>query len=114
MIEPVSSGRLCEEALRSFDRLCEAERRDIDQVGPTPRQRARRQLLETRARAGEWLVPPVLAETVVGLIAAADRIDDPVAAMAWADHFPIAILALLERRGLARRLADGDPLLVAP
>ena len=45
------------------------------------------------------------------LIAAADRIDDPLLAMAWADHLPVAVLALLERRGLARRLADGDPLL---
>ena len=26
---------------------------------------------------------------------------DPAVAMAWADHFPIAVLALLERRGLA-------------
>lgn len=111
MNEPVSSGTLCEDALRAFDRLCELERSSHGQIDLTPRQRSRRHLLEARAHASEWLVPPVLAETAGELIAAADRIDDPLFAMAWADHLPIAVLALLERRSLARRMADGDPLL---
>ena len=113
MMEPVSSGRLCEDALRAFDRLCALERTGSGQDGPTPRQRSRRQLLEARAGASEWLVPPALAGTVQGLVATADGIDDPVMASAWADHLPIAVLALLERRGIGRRLADGDPLLAA-
>jgi hypothetical protein len=111
MIERISSGRLCDDAIRAFDRLCALERSGHGLIELTPRQRSRRHLLEVRARAGEWLVPPVLAETAGELIAAADRIDDPLVAMAWTDHLPVAVLALLERRGMARRLIDGDPLL---
>jgi hypothetical protein len=110
----VGSGRLCEDALRAFDRLCELERRRADGATDlTPRQRARRTLLETRARADEWLVPEPLAATVAELVAAADRIDDPVLAQAWTDHLPVAVLACLERRSLARRLVDRDPLVVS-
>ena len=106
----VTSGRLCEEALRAFDRLCEVERRRVeDGADLTPRQRSRRLLLETRARAREWIVPDSLAETVTELIAAADRIEDPALAQVWTDHLPVAVLSCLERRSLARRLADGDP-----
>jgi len=79
----------------------------------TPRQRHRRQLLEARASAHEWLVPAPLAATVTELIAAADRIDDPVLAQAWTDHLPVSVLACLERRGLARRIADHDPFVAA-
>ena len=43
------------------------------------------------------------------LIAAADRIDEPAIAHVWTDHLPIAVLSCLERRSLARRIADGDP-----
>jgi hypothetical protein len=110
----VTSGRLCEDALRAFDRLCEVERRRAPDGGAiTPRQRHRRRLLETRASAGEWLVPAPLAATVVELVAAADRIEDPVLAQAWTDHLPVAVLACLERRSLARRIADGDPFVAA-
>lgn len=106
----VTSGRLCEDAIRAFDRLCEIERRRAaDGDAMTPRQRHRRQLLEARASANEWLVPGPLAATVTELIAAADRIDDPVLAQAWTDHLPVAVLACLERRSLARRIADHDP-----
>jgi len=106
----VTSGQLCEEALRAFDRLCEVERRRVeDGADLTPRQRNRRLLLERRARAAEWIVPVPLAETVLELIAAADRIEDPVLAHLWTDHLPVAVLSCLERRGIARRLADGDP-----
>lgn len=109
----VASGRLCEEAIRAFDRLCEVERRRTDgAVDLTPRQRSRRALLDTRAHADEWMVPAPLASTVAELIAAADRIENPATARAWTDHLPVAVLACLERRSLARRLADGDPLLV--
>jgi hypothetical protein len=106
----VTSGRLCEDAVRAFDRLCEVERRrspDADDL--TPRQRHRRQLLERRARANEWLVPEPLAATVLELIAAADRIEDPELASAWTDHLPVAVLACIERRSLARRIAERDP-----
>jgi len=110
----VTSGRLCEDAIRAFDRLCEIERhRAADGEEMTPRQRHRRQLLEARASAHEWLVPAPLAATVTELIAAADRIDDPVLAQAWTDHLPVAVLACLERRGLARRIADHDPFVAA-
>jgi hypothetical protein len=106
----VTSGRLCEEALRAFDRLCEVERLRVDGAEElTPRQKHRRQLLETRARAHEWIVPEALADTIAELIAAADRIDDPALAHVWADHLPVAVLSCLERRSLARRIADGDP-----
>ncbi len=106
----VTSGRLCEDALRAFDRLCEVERqRAGDAAELTPRQRNRRLLLEMRAHASEWIVPPQLADTVAELIAAADRIDDPALAQVWTDHLPVAVLSCLERRSLARRLADGDP-----
>jgi hypothetical protein len=108
-----SSGRLCEAAIRAFDRLCEVERRRTEGLTePTPRQRARRALLETRARADEWLVPEALAATVAELVAAADRIDDPAIAQVWTDHLPVAVLSCLERRGLARRLVERDPLVV--
>ncbi len=111
----MTTGRLCEDAIRAFDRLCEVEsRRAPGKTGPTPRQRHRRQLLEARARATAWRIPDPLAETVVGLIAAADRIDDPVLAGLWTDHLPVAVLACLERRSLTRRIADGDPLVVGP
>jgi hypothetical protein len=107
-----TSGRLCDEALRAFDRLCEVERGRADHaVELTPRQVHRRRLLETRAHANEWLVPTQLAETVDALIAAADRIDDPALAYVWTDHLPVAVLACLERRSLARRVADNDPIL---
>ena len=109
----VTSGRLCEQALGAFDRLCEVERRRTDGLTElTPRQRARRALLETRARADEWLVPEALAATVAELVAAADRIDDPEIAQLWTDHLPVAVLSCLERRGLARRLVERDPFLV--
>lgn len=111
MMEPTSSGRLCERALRAFDRLCEIERQNQENSELTPRQRSRRHLLEARASASEWLVPPMLAATADELIEAANRIEDPILADAWTDHLPIAVLAVLERRGLARRLADGDPFL---
>jgi len=105
----VTSGRLCEDTLRAFDRLCELEREGGD-AELTPRQRHRRSLLEARARASEWLVPPELAETIEALVATADGIEDPVLARLWTDHLPVAVLACLERRSLARRIADGDPL----
>ncbi len=106
----VTSGRLCENAIRAFDRLCAVEQQraaDADEL--TPRQRHRRLLLETRARANEWIVPPSLAQTIAELIATADRIEDPVLAQVWTDHLPVAVLACLERRSLARRIADGHP-----
>lgn len=113
MAHAMSSGRLCEETLRAFDRLCVLERSaDGDGAELTPRQRHRRQILESRATAGEWLVPPELAETVLALVAAADRIDDPVLARVWTDHLPVSVLACLERRSFARRLAEGDPFLI--
>src|SRR5262245_60635261 len=91
--ERVTSGRLGEEALRAFDRLCEVERRRVEGASDlTPRQRNRRLLLETRARASEWLVPAPLAETVLELVAAADRIEDPALAQVWTDHLPVAVL----------------------
>lgn len=109
----VPSGRLCEDALRAFDRLCAVEREQIGEAADlTPRQRARRALLANRARADEWLVPEALATTVVELVAAADRIDDPAIAAAWTDHLPVAVLACIERRSLARRLMEHDPLVV--
>jgi hypothetical protein len=109
----MSSGRLCVDALRAFDRLCMLEREgDAAATDLTPRQRLRRHLLEVRANAQEWLVPAPLAETVEALIATADRIDDPALARLWTDHLPVAVLACLERRSLARRLLDGDPLVV--
>ena len=110
----VTSGRLCEDAIRAFDRLCAVERRRaLDGTEMTPRQRHRRQLLEARASASEWIVPAPLAATVTELIAAADRIDDPAMAQAWTDHLPVAVLACLERRSLGRRVADRDPFVVA-
>ncbi len=109
MANMVSSGRLCAEALRAFDRLCQLEQaREAATTGLTPRQRHRRQLLERRAGAEEWLVPDQLAATVLELVATADRIDDPALAMVWTDHLPVAVLAVIERRGFRRRLADGD------
>jgi hypothetical protein len=112
MAEAMSTGRLCEETLRAFDRLCEVERAgDPLTTELTPRQRHRRHLLEQRAHANEWLVPPSLASTVLELVATADRIDDPALALVWTDHLPVAVLAVLERRGLRRRLADGDAFL---
>jgi hypothetical protein len=84
MGESMSSAWLCEEALRAFDRLCALERGaagdgveggDVDgdaDEGLTPRQQHRRLLLEQRARAKEWLVPPQLAATVIELVATAD------------------------------------------
>jgi len=107
-----TSGTLCEEALRAFDRLCSLERtRDDSEAMLTPRQANRRRLLEARAAAAEWIVPQALAETIHALIDAADRIEEPALAFVWADHLPIAVLSCLERRSLARRIADGDPLL---
>jgi hypothetical protein len=109
----MSSGRLCEDALRAFDRLCEVERRQVgDETELTPRQRARRALLAKRAQADEWLVPASLAATVEELVAAAERIDDPALASAWTDHLPVAVLSCIERRSLARRLMEHDPLVV--
>ncbi len=111
MTERTTSGRLCEAALRAFDRLCEVERGRVEGAEErTPRQMHRRRLLEIRASADEWIVPTQLAETVAALIDAADRIEDPALAYVWTDHLPIAVLACLERRSLARRVADGDPI----
>ena len=42
------------------------------------------------------------------LVATADRIDDPALALVWTDHLPVAVLAVIERRGFRRRLSDGD------
>ena len=45
-----TSGTLCEEAMRAFDRLCALERtRDDAEAMLTPRQAHRRRLLEARA-----------------------------------------------------------------
>ena len=110
--ERLTSGRLCDEALRAFDRLCAVERRGANADDLTPRQKNRRLLLQTRAGANEWVVPATLAGTVRELIAAADRIEDPALAAAWTDHLPVAVLACLERRSLARRLVDHDPFVV--
>src|SRR5690349_22536262 len=107
-----TSGTLCEEAIRAFDRLCALERtRDDADAMLTPRQATRRRLLEARSRAAEWIVPEPLAQTIHALIDTADGIDDPALAFVWADHLPIAVLSCLERRSLARRLAEGDPFL---
>ena len=109
MPSTVSSGRLCAETLRAFDRLCELEQtREPAITELTPRQRHRRQLLEQRAQAEDWPVPEQLAATVVELVAFADRIDDPDQALVWTDHLPVAVLSVIERRGFRRRLADGD------
>lgn len=108
-----TSGALCDEAIRAFDRLCALERTRADAAQDlTPRQAHRRRLLETRAHAAEWIVPPDLAETVHALIETADRIDDPALAYVWTDHLPVAVLSCLERRSFARRLAEHDPILV--
>ncbi len=112
MTDGVSSGQLCEDAIRAFDRLCALERSanpDLREL--TPRQRHRRRLLEARAHAGEWLVPSQLAATVTELVATANRIQDPALAMVWTDHLPVAVLSVIERRSLIRRLADHDLLL---
>ena len=102
MASTTSSGRLCEEALRAFDRLCRIEQQaDPTITDLTPRQKHRRQLLERRALAEEWLVPEQL-------VATADRIEDPALALIWTDHLPVAVLAVIERRGFRRRLSDGD------
>ena len=54
-----TSGTLCEEAMRAFDRLCALERtRDDAEAMLTPRQAHRRRLLEARSSAAEWIVPP--------------------------------------------------------
>lgn len=112
MADGVSSGRLCEDTIRAFDRLCALERdADAERTDLTPRQRHRRRLLEARANADAWLVPPQLAATVVELLATADRIDDPVLALVWTDHLPVAVLSIIERRSLIRRLAAHDALL---
>jgi hypothetical protein len=113
MAKQETSGALCDEAIRAFDRLCaiEGSRPEAGEGALTPRQAHRRRLLETRAHAAEWIVPAALAETVHALIDAADRIEDPVLAYVWTDHLPVAVLACLERRSLARRIADNDPLL---
>jgi hypothetical protein len=113
MARQETSGALCDDAIRAFDRLCAVERSrpEAGDGGLTPRQAHRRRLLETRAHAAEWIVPAALAETVHALIDAADRIDDPVLAYVWTDHLPVAVLSCLERRSLARRIADNDPLL---
>ena len=64
-----TSGTLCEEAMRAFDRLCALERtRDDAEAMLTPRQAHRRRLLEARASAAEWIVPPEIAATVHALI----------------------------------------------
>jgi hypothetical protein len=107
-----SSGRLCEAAIRAFDHLCEVERRrDPTATDMTPRQRSRRQLLETRASASEWLVPRELADTVMALVSVASLVEDPALAAAWTDHLPVSVLACLERRSFARRLSERDPFL---
>jgi len=101
---------LCEQALGAFDHLCLVERqRDPAATEMTPRQRSRRQLLETRVTADEWLVPPELAETVMALVDFANRIDDPGLAAVWTDHLPVSVLSCLERRSFARRLSERDP-----
>jgi hypothetical protein len=108
--EAVSSGRLCEAAIGAFDHLCLVERRrDPTATEMTPRQRSRRQLLETRAAAADWPVPPELAETILALADVASRIEDPALAAVWADHLPVAVLSCLERRSFARRLSERDP-----
>ena len=90
-----TSGTLCEEAMRAFDRLCALERtRDDAEAMLTPRQAHRRRLLEARASAAEWIVPPEIAATVHALIDAADRIDDPALAFVWTDHLPVAVLVV--------------------
>ena len=109
MPSAASSVRLCEEALRAFDRLCLLEQtREPAITELTPRQRHRRQLLERRAHAEDWPVPDQLAAAVAALVATADRIDDPDQALAWTDHLPVTVLSVMERRGFRRRMADGD------
>ena len=109
MASTTSSGRLCEETLRAFDRLCRIEPQGDPRITDlTPRQKHRRQLLDRRARAEEWLVPEQLAATVLELVATADRIEDPALALIWTDHLPVAVLAVIERRGFRRRVSDGD------
>ena len=94
--DPYTSGTLCEDAMRAFDRLCALERtRDDAEAMLTPRQAHRRRLLEARSSAAEWIVPPEIAATVHALIDAADRIDDPALAFVWTDHLPVAVLACL-------------------
>jgi hypothetical protein len=113
MANQETSGVLCDAALRAFDRLCSIERTRTDGGDGqlTPRQAHRRRLLESRAHASEWIVPAPLAETVHALIDTANGIVDPALAFVWADHLPVAVLACLERRSLARRIAEGDAIL---
>jgi protein-tyrosine-phosphatase len=104
-----TSGGLCRDALRAFDRLCALERtEDGGRTELTPRQRHRRGLLEQRAAAVDWTVPDELGDTIEMLIATADDIEEPSIALLWTDHLPVAVLSCLERRSLARRIAEGD------
>lgn len=104
-----TSGSLIERALDAYDAMAW---RHGHRVPPGPANvtmiDARRQLLITRARSEEWVVPGETVTVTERLIASMEAIDSVDVEADSLDRFPLDLLDALERRSTGRRDRDRE------
>lgn len=104
-----TSGSLIERALDAYDAMAW---RHGHRVPPGPANLtmidARRQLLITRARSEEWIVPSDTVTVIERLLASVEAIDSVDIEVDALDRFPLDLLDALERRSTGRRDRDRE------
>ena len=103
------SSVLLERALDTYDDLASrhARRRPRGPVDPAV-VRARRNLLVTRARSEDWLIPVASVVAVERLMAGLDAIDAVDVEVVALDRFCLEVLDAVERRSTGRRDRDRE------
>lgn len=104
-----SSSALLERALDTYDDLTS---RHLHRRPPGPAGHdmidARRQLLLTRARSEDWIVPVSIVVAVERLIAGADAVESVDVEVVLLDRFCLDVLDAVERRSTGRRDRDRE------
>jgi hypothetical protein len=104
-----SSSALLERALDSYDDLTS---RHLHRRPPGPADRdliaARRQLLLTRSRAEDWIVPVSIVVGVERLMVGLDAIESVDVEVVSLDRFCLDVLDIVERRSTGRRDRDRE------
>jgi hypothetical protein len=104
-----SSSALLERALDSYDDLTT---RHLHRRPPGPADRgviaARRQLLLTRSRSEDWMVPVATVVAVEHLMAGLDAIESVDVEVVSLDRFCLDVLDAIERRSTGRRDRDRE------
>ena len=104
-----SSSALLERALDTYDDLTS---RHLHRRPPGPADRdliaARRQLLLTRSRSEDWIVPVATVVVVERLMASLDAIESVDVEADSLDRFCLDVLDAVERRSTGRRDRDRE------